>query len=128
MTNTDTGEIIETETNVIRQVVSSQTSDQIRDMMHSVVTYGTGNHAAVEGYSIGGKSGTSEPSTNNTSAGYVASFAGIAPVENTKVVVLLALYDPNGTSHQGGTVAGPVVGQILSEVLPYLGIEPDTNE
>ncbi len=125
MSNPDTGEVINTETKKVRQVISSQTSEQLRKIMQSVVINGTGKRAAVKGYSVGGKSGTSEPPVGNKQAGYVASFAAISPVENTKLVVLVTLYDPHGSSHQGGTVAGPVAGQILSEVLPYLGIEPD---
>ena len=125
MSNPDTGEVINTEVKTVRQVISSQTSNQMREMMQSVVIHGTGKKAAVKGYSVGGKSGTSEPPVGNKEAGYVASFAAISPVENTKLVVLVTLYDPHGASHQGGTVAGPVAGQILSEVLPYLGIEPD---
>lgn len=125
MSNPDTGEIINIEPKIVRQVISSQTSSQMRQIMQSVVINGTGKKAAVKGYSVGGKSGTSEPPVGNKEAGYVASFAAISPVENTKLVVLVTLYDPHGASHQGGTVAGPVAGQILSEVLPYLGIEPD---
>ena len=125
MSNPDTGEVINTETKTVRQVISSQTSEQLRKIMQSVVINGTGKRAAVKGYSVGGKSGTSEPPVGDKQAGYVASFAAISPVENTKLVVLVTLYDPHGSSHQGGTVAGPVAGQILSEVLPYLGIEPD---
>lgn len=128
MVNSDTGEILEEKPKVIRQVLSSQTSSQMRDMMKSVVTYGTGKNAKVKGYSVGGKSGTSEPNKGNPDSVYVASFAAISPVENTKLVVLVTLYDPKGDSHQGGTVAAPVAGKILSEVLPYLGIEPDQNE
>ena len=127
MTNTDTGEIIEQETKVIRQVISSQTSSKMRDMMLSVVEDGTGKNARIEGYSVGGKSGTSEPISGNKDSYYIASFAAITPVENTKLVTLVALHDPNGVSHQGGTVAAPVTQKILSEVLPYLGIEPDQN-
>ena len=125
MSNTDTGETITQEPKVIRQVISSQTSSKLREMMESVVINGTGKKAQVEGYSVGGKSGTSEPPVGNKKAGYVASFAAISPVENTKLVALVTCYDPHGGSHHGGTVAGPVSGQILSEVLPYLEIQPD---
>ena len=90
--------------------------------MLSVVTDGTGGHAAVEGYEIGGKSGTSEPTEENADEGYTASFIAISPIENTEVVCLLILYGLTGEEYQGGTVCGPVVGQILSEVLPYLGV------
>ena len=97
----------------------------MKDMMLSTVEKGTGGQAKVEGYTVGGKSGTSEPTQGNTDAGYVASFVAISPVENTEVVILVTLYDPTEDSHQGGQVAGPVVSKMLSEILPYLEIEPD---
>ncbi len=125
MTNTDTGEITTFDTKKIRKVLSAQTANQVKSMMKSVVTDGTGKHAQVEGYSIGGKSGTSEPVVGDTSSGYTTSFAAISPIENTQVVILVTLYDPKGDSHQGGQTAAPVVSNILSEVLPYMGIEPD---
>ncbi len=127
MKNTDTGEITEFETKQIRQVISSQTANEVKSMMQSVVTDGTGKNAQVQGYSIGGKSGTSEPIVGDTNAGYVTSFAAISPIENTQIVILVTLYDPNGDSHQGGQTAAPVVSNILSEVLPALGIAPDQN-
>lgn len=126
--NTDTGSIEVVETETIRQVISKETADQIKNMMLSVVTDGTGRNAKVEGYSIGGKSGTSEPRTNHQDDGYVASFIAISPIENTQVVVLVALYGlDESANHQGGQVAGPVTAQILSEVLPYLGIDSTTT-
>lgn len=125
MTNTDTGETTEFNSVPIRQVLSSKTAETVKSMMKSVVTDGTGKRAQVAGYSIGGKSGTSEPSSANANAGYTTSFAAISPIENTQVVVLVTLYDPQGSSHQGGQTAAPVVSNILSEILPYLGIEPD---
>lgn len=125
MTNTDTNEVINFDTKVVRQVISTQTSEKMKDMMLSTVEKGTGGQAKVEGYTVGGKSGTSEPTQGNTDAGYVASFVAISPVENTEVVILVTLYDPTEDSHQGGQVAGPVVSKMLSEILPYLEIEPD---
>ena len=124
-TSTSTGEINHIESQKVRQVISSNTASKVTSMMQSVVEGGTGQTAKVKGYSVGGKSGTSEPTESNSDSGYVASFAGISPVENTQVVVLVTLYDPHGVSHQGGQTAGPVVSKIFSEVLPYLGIEPD---
>lgn len=126
--NPDEKSIETIETEKIRQVISTDTSQKIKDMMLSVVTDGTGGHAKVEGYSIGGKSGTSEPTEKNATEGYVASFVAISPIENTQVVVLVILYDPTGHSHQGGQTAGPVAAQILSEVLPYMGIPSDTTK
>lgn len=121
--NTDTGSVTTVDTTEVRHVISEETSSQIRDMMKSVVTDGTGGHAAVSGYEIGGKSGTSEPPVGKEEEGYVASFIGISPTENTEVVCFLALYGlTEEQEHQGGTVCGPVVGEILSEVLPYLGV------
>ena len=76
--------------------------------MQSEVEIGTGKKALVAGYTIGGKTGTSEPNPNKPEEGYVASFVGIGPVENTRIVVLVCLYDPQGKSHQGGQVAAPV--------------------
>lgn len=125
MTNTDTGEKIFTNTSTVRQVISAQTAEKVRSMMESAVEEGTCKTAKVEGYSIGGKSGTSEPNSSNPSAGYVASFAAISPVENAQVAILLTLYAPNGKSHYGGQTAGPVIANMLSEILPYLGIQPN---
>ena len=125
MTNTDTGEVTNFDTTKIRQVLSTQTANQVKSMMKSVVTDGTGKNAQVQGYSIGGKSGTSEPVVGDTNSGYTTSFAAISPTENTQVAILVTLYDPQGHSHQGGQTAAPVVSKILSEVLPQMGIEPD---
>lgn len=128
ITNTDTSATSEVETVKVRQVISKQTSEQVKSMMESVVTDGTGRHAAVSGYSIGGKTGTSEPIESNAHEGYVASYVAISPIEDTQVVLLLTLYDPKGENgHQGGQVAGPVVSQMLSKILPYLGIPSDST-
>ena len=128
ITNTDTGEITQVPPTTVRQVVSSKTSEEIKSMMQSEVEVGTGKRASVAGYTIGGKTGTSEPSQSNTEEGYVASFVGIGPVENTKAVVLVCLYDPQGSSHQGGQIAAPVASNIFSEVLPYLGIASNADK
>ncbi len=118
----NTGTITNVDVEEVRQVISSSTAAQVRSMMRSVVVDGGGQSGYVKGYDIGGKTGTSEPNSSNEDAGYVASFLAIAPVENTQVVALLSLYGPQGDSHYGGTIAAPVVAQVLSEVLPYLGI------
>ena len=126
--NTDTG--VQTELPVVnvRQVISKSTSDKIKDMMESAVTVGTGKHAQVAGYSIGGKSGTSEPQPGREETdGYVASFIAISPTQNPEVIVLVILYHPRGSSHQGGAICAPVAGQILSEVLPHLGISATSS-
>ena len=126
ITNTDTGTVTETPVTEVRQVISKETAQQVKSMMESVVTVGTGGYAQVDGYSIGGKTGTSEPLYTQTDQGYVASYVAISPVEDTQVVLLLTLYDPPKSNHQGGQLAGPVVSKMLSEILPYLGI-PSSN-
>jgi len=126
--NIDTKSIDTVEVKEVRQVISEDTSKKLKNMMQSVITEGTGRLAAVEGHSIGGKSGTSEPPIFRVSDGYTSSFIAISPIENTQVVILVTLYDPQGGSFQGGQTAGPVISQILTEVLPYLGINSGQNE
>lgn len=128
ITNTDTDTVTEVPTTQIRQVISKQTSEKVKSMMESVVTQGTGRNASVPGYSIGGKTGTSEPTEANAEEGYVASYVAISPIEDTQIVLLLTLYNPQGKNgHQGGQIAGPVVSQMLTEILPYLGVPSDDN-
>ena len=119
--NTDTNTTTDIEPVEIRQVISKTTSEKMRDLMHSVVIDGTGRSANISGYSIGGKTGTSEPPVNKPEDGYVASYIAIAPTEKTEICLLMALYDPQG-QHQGGTTCGPYVKKMLEEILPYLGL------
>jgi len=128
ITNTDTGETTSLPVTTVRQVVSKDTSEKIKSMMQSEVEVGTGKRGLVAGYTVGGKTGTSEPNQTNIEDGYVASFIGIGPVEDTKIIVLTCLYDPQGKSHQGGEIAAPVVSKIFSEVLPYLGVSSNIDK
>ena len=99
--------------------ISKKTSEKVLSMMESVVAEGTGKNAKVEGYRVGGKTGTSEDGVNTGK--YVTSFCGVAPIEDPQIVCLVTLYNPTGEGgHQGGGVAAPVGGQVLREVLPYL--------
>ncbi len=128
ITNTDTNTVTEVPVTQVRQVISKQTAEQVKSMMESVVVDGSGRHASVSGYSIGGKTGTSEPPVGREEEGYVASYVAISPIEDTQISLLLTLYDPKGKNgHQGGQVAGPVVSQMLSEILPYLGVPSDED-
>lgn len=127
--NTDTGAVSTIEPVQVRQVISAETAATVMDMLESVVTDGTGSNAKVKGYSIAGKTGTSEPDPSNKDEGYTASFLAISPTENPEVVLLITLYDPQGSKgHQGSSVAAPVAGQILSEVLPYLQVSSDSSD
>lgn len=125
VTNADTGAVTTVETKEVRQVISAETSKKMLSMMESVVTDGGGKYGQVAGYSVAGKTGTSE-ATEGSTAGYVSSFVAVAPSDDPQLVVLLTLYNPQGKDHFGGHIAAPVVSQILSEVLPYLGI-PSKN-
>ena len=79
------------------------------------------------GYSIGGKTGTSEDGVNTGK--YVTSFIGTAPIEDPEVVILITLYNPTGEGgHQGGGVAAPIASQVLGEILPYLEVQKKANE
>ncbi len=121
--NTDTGAITTIDPVEVRQVLSKETCDKMLDMLTSVVSDGGGYLGAVKGYSIAGKTGTSEPDKENNDAMYVASFVGIAPSENPEIVLLVALYAPQGSNgHFGGSITAPVVSQMLSEILPYMGV------
>lgn len=132
MTNTDTGEVTTFETQEIRQVISKETADTVASMMESVVTTGTGHRVKtnIDGmsqYSVGGKTGTSEPIHGSTD-GYIASFLAISPVENTKIVLLVILKSPNGDLHNGGEIAAPTAGNMLQEILPYMGVETGNKD
>ena len=122
--DSQTGEVKDVETVKKDKVVSEETSKKILSMMESVVSEGTGKNAQVKGYSIGGKTGTSEDGVNTNK--YVASFVGVTPVSNPQLVVLVVMYNPTGEGgHGGGGVAAPVASQILTEVLPYLEVSKD---
>ena len=122
--NKQTNEIIETPVNKKENIVSKQTSEKILSMMESVVAEGTGKNGQVLGYTLGGKTGTSEDGVNTNK--YVASFVGVTPVTNPQLVVLVVLYNPTGEGgHGGGGVAAPVASNILKEALPYFEIVKD---
>lgn len=124
--NTDDGSITSLEPVEVRQVISESTAAKVCEMLQSVVESGTGRYGQVKGYTIAGKTGTSEPPAGQEkSVGYVASYLAFSPTQNAEVAILVTLYNPQGQSHQGGQIAGPVVSQMLSEILPYLNIASD---
>ena len=117
--NSTTGEITEMPIETGERIISKENAEKVLSMMNSVVSEGTGKNARIEGYQVGGKTGTSEDGVNTGK--YVTSFCGVAETDNPKIVLLITLYNPTGEGgHQGGGVAAPVGGKILSEVLPYL--------
>ncbi len=122
--DSETGEVTDIPVEETEGVISQKTAEDVLSMMGSVVAEGTGKNAQVAGYSIGGKTGTSEDGVNTGK--YVTSFIGVAPVSDPEVVVLITLYNPTGEGgHQGGGVAAPIGSQVLGEVLPYLEVQKD---
>ena len=122
--DSETGEVTDIPVEETKGVISKETAEGVLSMMESVVAEGTGKNAQVKGYSIGGKTGTSEDGVNTGK--YVTSFVGVAPISDPEVVVLITLYNPTGEGgHQGGGVAAPIGSQVLGEVLPYLEIQQD---
>ena len=116
---------------VVRQVISEETSAKVRSIIESVVSSptGTGKNASVAGYSVGGKTGTSEK-VGQQSDEYMVSFIGVAPMEDPQVAVLVILDSPDprsGIYISGGGMVAPCVGNILADILPYLGIEESTG-
>ncbi|MCD7865251.1 MAG: peptidoglycan glycosyltransferase [Clostridiales bacterium] len=116
------GEVLETFTYPEQEnLVSAETSETLQYLLEKVVSEGTGKNGAVEGYSVGGKTATSQtlPRSENK---YISSFIGFAPADDPQVIGLVVIYNPQGT-YYGGTVAAPVMQEIFKDVLPYLGIE-----
>ena len=132
------GELIsETQPTVVRQVISEQTSATVRSILEQVVgdpTQGTGRNAYVAGYRIGGKTGTSTDTTHEASTGqkeYIVSFIGFAPADDPKIAILVLLDNPSSESGiyvSGGQMAAPVVGKMMADILPYLGVEPQLSD
>lgn len=108
------------------QIISEETSETMKKILESVVAEGTGSKAYLPGYRIGGKTATSEKLPRR-SGKYIASFMSFAPAENPQVMALVLIDEPQGV-YYGGTVAGPVMQELLKNALPYLGIEPVYNE
>ena len=108
-----------------RRVISEKTSETMRKILESVVSVGSGKNAYIEGYSIGGKTATSQTLPRSANK-YISSFIGFAPAENPQILGMCVIYDPKGI-YYGGTIAAPVVREIFDDVLPYLGIEKQEN-
>ncbi len=123
--------VMKAEPTVVRQTISKETSDTMRTLIRSVVTEGTAKNAGVAGFSIGGKTGTSEKIDVFDENGQrvqdkIVSFVGIAPMEDPEYIVLVALDTPSretGIYISGGVMAAPTVGAVMADILPYLGVE-----
>ena len=123
------GNIIEkSEPQVVRKVISKQTSDTLRGLLEGVVSEGTGRNAYISGYRIAGKTGTSETTETDTEGRYIASFACFAPADDPAVALIVILDHPQFYPHTGGTIAAPVAGKLMEEILDYMGIEREYTE
>lgn len=114
------------DTQVVRQVISEETSKEVLEMLEQVVATGTGSNAYVSGYRVAGKTGTSETTQSETTNRYIASFCGIAPVDNPEIVILVMLDHPepeDGADASGGKHAAPVAGELIEKILEYLEVE-----
>ena len=125
--------VTSTEPTVVRQVISEETSKTVCEMLEQVVgdkVEGTGKNAYVAGYRIGGKTGTSEKVAQDAAGGnkeYIVSFLGVAPMDDPQVAVLVLLDSPSnetGIYISGGRMGAPTVGNIMADILPYMGVEP----
>ncbi|MBR0342111.1 MAG: PASTA domain-containing protein [Oscillospiraceae bacterium] len=118
-----TGNIVsQHETVTKRQVISKETSDTMRDILEQVVETSNGQNAYVAGFRLGGKSGTAEK-LNGREGEYVASFCAFAPADDPQVACLILLDGARSYSRYGGVIVAPIVASVMSEVLPYLGVE-----
>ena len=132
----DGNTVMKAEPTVVRQTIHQETSDTMRTLIRSVVTEGTAKNANVAGFSIGGKTGTSEKIDVFDENGQrvqdkIVSFVGIAPMEDPEYIVLVALDTPSretGIYISGGVMAAPTVGAVMADILPYLGVERSWSE
>ena len=126
VTDSDNIVIKSYDTQVVRQVISEETSKQVLGMLEQVVATGTGSNAYVSGYRVAGKTGTSETTQSETTNRYIASFCGIAPADDPEVVVLVMLDHPepeDGADASGGKHAAPVAGELIEKILTHLEVD-----
>ncbi|WP_338753899.1 stage V sporulation protein D [Bacillus sp. FJAT-52991] len=121
------GEVVKKKTPVVkRRVISEETSKQIRFALESVVAQGTGRNAFVEGYRVGGKTGTAQKARDGVylKNNHIVSFIGVAPADDPQIVIYTAIDNPKGTVQFGGTVAAPIVGKMMEDSLQILNVKP----
>jgi len=109
----------------VRQVISYETAQEMKKIMESVVSNGTGGRGAIEGFKVAAKTGTSE---KYVSGKYVASYVGFVPADDPKLAALVIIDEPSGSPIYGGQIAGPVFQKVMSDSLNYLGIKPQLSE
>lgn len=132
----DGNTVLKQEPTVLRRTISEETSKTMCTLIRSVVTEGTAKNASVAGFSIGGKTGTSEKidvldANGKPTLDKIVSFVGIAPMDDPEYIVLVALDTPSrstGIYISGGVMAAPTVGAVMGDILPYLGVQQSFSE
>ncbi len=117
--------IQENERQIVRKVISEETSEKVRYALESVVSNGTGRPAYIDGYRVGGKTGTAQKVQNGRYmvGNYIVSFIGFLPADDPQVIVYIALDNAKGVVQYGGTVAAPIAKTVLTDAITALGIE-----
>ncbi|MEW9698101.1 stage V sporulation protein D [Paenibacillus sp. SI8] len=128
--NPESGELVNVvEPELVRNVISEDTSKQVREALESVVAKGTGRNAFIDGYRVGGKTGTAQKVINGRYSPdeHIVSFVGFAPADNPKIVVYAAVDDPKGIQF-GGLIAAPLVKNMMTDALRYMKVEPNKQQ
>ena len=118
--------VLENKPKIVRKVISNEASETVRMTLETVVAYGTGRNAYIEGYRVGGKTGTAQKVKNGVylSGNYILSFIGFLPADNPQAVVYVAIDNPKGVVQYGGTVSAPVAKNIMVDIIQELKLEP----
>ena len=121
--------ILKNETQVVKEVISESTSQKVRMALESVVANGTGRNAYIEGYRVGGKTGTAQKVSNGKYmvGNYITSFIGFLPANNPEVIVYIAIDNAKGVTQYGGTVAAPIAKSVLTSCIDILDIESENG-
>lgn len=114
--------IRENKPTMVRRVLKEETSAAMRKMMEYTVLEGNGKNVHVAGYRIGGKSGTSQKLDSEDEKARIASFVGVAPIDDPQIAVLVCLDEPHSWTTAGGSLSAPVVASVLEDTLEYLGV------
>lgn len=122
--------IYEKQPEALRTVISEEASKKIRDALETVVTDGGGKNAYIDGYRIGGKTGTAQKAVNGSyvDGGYILSFIGIAPIDDPQIVLYVAMDNPKNCVQYGGTTVAPIARKMLVDILPSMGIEKVSSQ
>ena len=117
--------VLENKPKIVRKVISNETSETVRMALETVVAYGTGRNAYIEGYRVGGKTGTAQKVKNGVylTGNYILSFIGFLPADNPQAVVYVAIDNPKGVVQYGGTVSAPLARNIMIDIIDELKLE-----